>query len=151
MQDPSLRHLTLIDRSQLRPNKTVELEAERYIRPSRKMYIRVRIPLQVWPFAFSSLPILQVSSEASHSVYYPIRVIYQSSTCIMAPTETTAKPKQLESSKVDDKPETAQNQSTDSSTTGCHLQQTVSGSATEDILQGTAKPSSMKQSATGSR
>ncbi|KAH7393708.1 hypothetical protein BKA64DRAFT_710037 [Cadophora sp. MPI-SDFR-AT-0126] len=43
----------------------------------------------------------------------------------MAPTETTAKPKQPESSKVDDKTETAQNPSTDPATTG-HLQQTVS-------------------------
>jgi hypothetical protein len=55
----------------------------------------------------------------------------------MALTET---PKQPESSKVDNKPETAQNPSTDPSTTK-HLQQTVSGSseltdpATEEFLQ----------------
>lgn len=58
----------------------------------------------------------------------------------MAPTETTAKPEQPESSQVDGKPETAQNPSTDPSTAG-HLQQTVSGAnkltdpATEEILQ----------------
>ena len=49
----------------------------------------------------------------------------------MAPTETTAKPKQPESSKVDDKHETAQNPSTDPSTTG-HLQQTTTDPAMEE-------------------
>ncbi|PVH70296.1 hypothetical protein DL98DRAFT_521711 [Cadophora sp. DSE1049] len=43
----------------------------------------------------------------------------------MAPTGTTAKPKQPEPPKVDHKPETAQNPSTDPATTG-HLQRTVS-------------------------
>jgi hypothetical protein len=68
----------------------------------------------------------------------------------MAPTETTAKPKQPESSKVDDKPETAQNPPTDPSTAG-HLQQTVSGSskltdpATEEILQGATSSSSNEE------
>lgn len=57
----------------------------------------------------------------------------------MAPTEMTAEPEQPESSKVDDKPETGQNPSTDPSTAG-HLQQTVSEAskltdpATEEIL-----------------
>ncbi|TVY18839.1 hypothetical protein LARI1_G005641 [Lachnellula arida] len=61
----------------------------------------------------------------------------------MAPTET---PKQPESSKVDNKPETAQNPSTDPSTAG-HLQQTVSGSnpATEEILQGATSSSSNEE------
>jgi hypothetical protein len=75
----------------------------------------------------------------------------------MAPTETTAKSKQPESPKVDDKSETTQNQSTDPSTTG-HLQQTVNkpseltDPATVEILRGATKPSSMKQSsATGGR
>jgi hypothetical protein len=90
----------------------------------------------------------------------------------MAPTETTgsqsspnqssehitdAKPKQPESSKVNNKPETAQNQSTDLSTTG-HLQRTVNkpseltDPATVEILGGATKSSSMKKSsATGSR
>jgi hypothetical protein len=75
----------------------------------------------------------------------------------MAPTEMTAQPKQPESSKVDDKPEIAQNPSTDPSTTG-HLQRTVNkpseltDPATVEILRGATKPSSMKQSsATGGR
>jgi hypothetical protein len=68
----------------------------------------------------------------------------------MALTETTAKPKQPEPPKVDDKPETAQNPSIDPSTTG-HLQQTVSGSSkltdptTEKILQGATLSSSNKE------
>ena len=55
----------------------------------------------------------------------------------MAPTETTAKPKQPESSKVDDKHETAQNPSTDPSTTG-HLQQTTTDPAMEENLRATS-------------
>ena len=55
----------------------------------------------------------------------------------MAPTEMTAKPKQPESSKVDDKHETVQNPSTDPSTTG-HLQQTTTNPAIEETLQETS-------------
>ncbi|KAG4411177.1 hypothetical protein IFR04_015689 [Cadophora malorum] len=59
----------------------------------------------------------------------------------MAPTDTAVKSKQPASSKVDDKPETAQSASTDPSSTG-HLHQTVSeaskltDTATEASFQG---------------
>jgi hypothetical protein len=103
-------------------------------------------------FLFSLLQILQASSEASLLyISYPIRVIYQSSTLTMAPTETagpqstsTSSPNQSsseqpKSTKVDVKPEEAQSE-TDPSTAG-FLEQTVSGSggltdpAMEEILR----------------
>jgi len=55
----------------------------------------------------------------------------------MAPTEMTAKPKQPESSKVDDKHETVQNRSTDPSTTG-HTQQSTTNPAIEETLRETS-------------
>ncbi|PVH70192.1 hypothetical protein DL98DRAFT_598024 [Cadophora sp. DSE1049] len=55
----------------------------------------------------------------------------------MAPPETTAKPEQPESSQVDGKRETAQNPSTDPSTTG-HLQQTATDPAVEETLRATS-------------
>ncbi|KAL5313004.1 hypothetical protein ACEPPN_019430 [Leptodophora sp. 'Broadleaf-Isolate-01'] len=66
----------------------------------------------------------------------------------MAPTEMTAKPKQPEPPKVDDKPETAQNPSPDSSTAG-HLQQTTgrSSNLTDPAMEETLRvtPSSLDE------
>ncbi|PVH71032.1 hypothetical protein DL98DRAFT_660883 [Cadophora sp. DSE1049] len=61
----------------------------------------------------------------------------------MAPTEKTAKPKQPEPPKVDDKSKTAQNPSTDPSTAG-HLKQAASGSGnlTDPAMEETLRASS---------